>query len=504
MNNEKFSFSLNNSQANLESNSISDSVRYKTNWQIYLPLGLITNGVVWSIALLYLKLTSPSYTSEWAISIPSAKSSVNVTLPGIGEASSSSDSPFNKETSDPRENYKFIAETDEVIEAAANQLKIPKNKFGKPRIGTIANTTLMKFEIKGDTPIEAQQKALALHKALTAKLDALRKEELAQQDQQLKGTLSTSEKKLHEAQQRLSNYKGQAGLSGSEQLRDQSVNLESLRRQRAEILAQMQQTGARLEQLSASLGLSAQQAADALTLQSDQLFQKYLADYTDTSTQLSQSSARFTSAAPAVIAKKTQQDIAQAALVQHAESLLKRPVTLESLKRLVLDGSNSSSQRAILLQELISLQEQQQGLQTQAQELERQTSLLESRLATFTQKDSKLAALQRDVQIAEAVFSSTLTRLDLSQSNISASYPSIAMVKKPDLPTKPTTPKKTFVLLGAAMGSFFCTTGVLSLLLVDRKIQQAKHNAKQKAEQQAEKSEQNHHSYTFSSVPKEK
>jgi uncharacterized protein involved in exopolysaccharide biosynthesis len=76
----------------------------------------------------------------------------------------------------------------------------------------------------------------------------------------------------------------------------------------------------------------------------------------------------------------------------------------------------------------------------------------------------------RDVQIAEAVFSSTLARLDLSKSNVSSSYPQIQIFTEPTIPTAASAPNKKLVLLGAALGSLFCTNGLLLLWLRDRKI----------------------------------
>jgi uncharacterized protein involved in exopolysaccharide biosynthesis len=442
------------------------------SWKLYLPLWLVANALIWSATLLYLKKTPPTYTSDWKIILPAAKSSSNVVLPGIGQASTS-EAPASSQSSDARQNYKYLAESEDVLESAAKQLKMPVKKFGKPRIKIVDNTTLMQFEIKGDSPQEAQKKAFAFHNALQVKLDELRKEEIAQQNSSLKGFLGGAEEKLQGAQQRLSTYKAQSGLSSSDQLRDLSVNLEALRRQRAETVAQLQQVNARFRDLSATLGLSSQEAVDALVLQADPLFQQYLADYSKATTTLVNLSAKFLPDHPAVSAKQKEKDVAQAALFQQAQSLLGRSVSVATLEKLN-SGSGSSSQRVALFQELISLQGQEKGLQAQAQELGQQIAQLESRLATLSQQESQLDNLQRDIRIGEAVFSSTLTRLDLSQSNLSASYPPISFLSKPNLPEKPSAPKKKIVLLGTVMGSFFMTTGMTSLWLLSRKRQTTK------------------------------
>ncbi len=448
------------------------------SWKLYLPLWLVANALIWSATLLYLKKTPPTYTSDWKIILPAAKSSSNVVLPGIGQASTS-EAPASSQSSDARQNYKYLAESEDVLEAAANQLKMPVKKFGKPRIKIVDATTLMQFEIKGDSPQEAQKKAFAFHNALEAKLEELRKEEIAQQNRSLKGFLGGAEEKLQGAQQRLSTYKAQSRLSSSEQLRDLSINVEGLRRQRSETIAQLQQASARFRDLSASLGLSSQEAVDALVLQADPLFQQYLADYSKASTALVNLSAKFLPNHPTVILKQQEKDVSQAALFQQAQSLLGRSVSIATLEKLNSGGSSSSgrgssSERVALFQELISLQGQEKGLQAQAQELGQQIAQLESRLTAMSQQESQLDNLQRDIRIGEAVFSSTLTRLDLSQSNLSASYPPISFLSKPNLPEKPSEPKKKLVLLGATIGSFCMTTGMTSLWLLSRKRQTTK------------------------------
>lgn len=440
-------------------------------WKIYLPIWLVANAIIWSATLLYLKKTAPIYKSEWKIILPAGRLSTNVTVPGIGQATTS-DAPSGS-SSDPRQNYKYLAESEDVLQAAASQLKMPVSKFGKPRIKIIDTTTLIQFEINGDTPQQAQEKALAFHNAFEARLEQLRKEEIVQQNRGLKNFLGGAEEKLQTAQQRLSNYKAHSRLSSSEQLRDLSTNLEGLRRQRAETAAQLQQVSAKFRDLSASLGLSSQEAIDALVLQADPLFQQYLADYSKASTALVNLSAKFFPDHPAVSTKQKEKDVAQAALLQQAQSLLGRAVSIAILEKLN-SGNGSSSQRTALFQEVISLQGQEKGLQAQEKELGQQIVQLDSRLSSLSQQESQLDNLQRDIRIGEAVFSSTLTRLDLSQSNLSPSYPAISFLSKPTLPEKSNAPKKSLVLLGAAMGSFFVTTGMSLLWLFDRKKQKHK------------------------------
>jgi uncharacterized protein involved in exopolysaccharide biosynthesis len=440
------------------------------SWQLYLVLGLLVNAAIWGAALLYLKNKQPTYTSTLAVTLPGAGADVNVSVPNIGQASYENSSPYASSTQDPRANYQFIAQSEPVLLAAAAQLKMPPEKFGKPEIALLDTTTIMEFEFKGESPEEARNKGFALYKALQTQLNQLRAQEVTQRDVGFQSALSSAQRKLEIAQDRLSAYKARSGLSSNEQLRDLSVNIEQLRKQRAEILAEQQQASARLGQLSASLKLSAQQAADAFALQTDQVFQQNLKDYSEASGTVIVLEAKFSPEHPMLVAEKAKQNAAQEALLTRSQSLLGRPVSQAVLKQLNLSSTNSDSARENLFQELVAVQAEQRSFQAQAQEIDRQILKLEGRLKSLAQQESTLDALKRDVQVAEAVFSSTVTRLDIGRSNAFGSYPLIQMVAEPSLSKTPSSPKKQYVLLGAALGSLFLTSAVVTLGLRKRKI----------------------------------
>jgi uncharacterized protein involved in exopolysaccharide biosynthesis len=446
------------------------TVANQGRWQRYFFLGLATNIAFWVSAFLYLKVTPPTYTSSSAINLPGEGSNTNVTLPGIGQASYQNSSPYASSSSqDPRENYKFIAESEAVLKAAAARMNMSLKEFGKPRLKLLNNTTMMTVEFKGANPEEARNKSLAFYKALEERLNELRIQEAIQRDIGFQTGLNSSQKKLQSAQKRLSDYKTSSGLNSENQISDLTSNIEQLRRQRAEILAQQQQASTRLAQLSADLKLSAGQATDAFALQTDQIFQQNLKNYSDASAALIVLESKFLPNHPTVITETAKRDAAQQALLARGQSLLGRPVNLATLKQLNLSSTNSNSSRETLFQQLVVVQADQKGFTIQAQAINLQIAQLENRLKDLAQRQSNLDALKRDMQVAETVFSSTLARLDIGKSNAFGSYPLIQIVAEPTLADTPTTPKKSYVYLGAAIGSVFSTTGIVLLWLGDRK-----------------------------------
>ncbi|PIG91390.1 hypothetical protein [Gloeocapsopsis sp. IPPAS B-1203] len=451
---------------NISSHSFSKSTNKNNRWTYYLLIALLANAAIWGSALLFVKLKKPVYTSTSTATLPETKSAANVNLPNIGQAYYENSSPYaNSSIQDPRETYKIIAESEAVLEAAASQINMPVQEFGKPRVRIVLNTTLMNFDFKGATPEEARNKSLAFHQAFQARLNQLRVKEIAQQEIGFQNTLDSAKQKLQDAQQSLSAFKANSGLVSNEQLRDLSANIEQLRRQKAEVSAQQQQISSRVNQLSANLNVSSQQAADAFALQSDQIFQQNLKDYSDASTTLTQLNARFLPDHPTVVEQQARQDASREAFLSRSQNLLGRSVDEPTIQQYALSQANSQSAREALFQGLVASQADQQGLKAQAQEIDRQITLLESRLKNLAQNESTLDALKRDVQIAEAVFSSTLTKFDISRANAFGSYPLIQMLSEPTLAATPNTPKPELILLGAALCSLFINTGIALLYL---------------------------------------
>lgn len=459
-------------------NTKSGSVSRKRRWPIYLCLGITSNLLVWGLAIAYITLKAPSYTTKWSVTLPGTGSTSRVDLPGIGGASSQTDSPYRYDSHhDPRENYKYIAASDEVRARAAQLLNLELKAFNKPQIEIIGNSTLMEFEIVGDTPQLAQQKASALHQAFLLQLEELRQEEITDQDRNLQLLLNQSQQNLQKAQARLSEYQVTSSIMSSEQLVDLSKTIEALRQQKAEVDALNRQSNARMVQIAQNLDLTPAQANEAFALQSDALFQDSLLKYQTARGELTTLTSVYTPRHPVVLAKQQEIDEAREQLTQRSQQIVGRPFDPEIWEQTNLGNGEDTSSREVLFQELITFQTENVGLEAQSQELGQQIERLENRLKTLSVEGSELENLRRDVQIAEAVFSSTLTQLDMSKSNIFASYPRIQMLTPPALPEEPSSPKTLLALLGAGMSSVFFTAGFLLLWIRDVKNQRRKQSA---------------------------
>jgi uncharacterized protein involved in exopolysaccharide biosynthesis len=430
-------------------------------WTRYIVLSGLANAFIWGSTFSYLKVTKPTYTSNFAMIVTGAGFGINFSLPEIGQASSSNGTGMGSSTYDPRANYEFLFTSEPVMQLAAQIANIPFNEFGKPRIKLIDNTTMMTFEITGRSPEEARKKCDAVHKAIVKHLDILRTREVNQRIAPTQKILQSAQKKLQTANEQSASFKVHSGLSFPDQVNNLSTNIEQLRRQRAETIALEQQTSKRLQQLSADVGLSSDQAADAFLLQADQEFQLHLKDYSEATAALDVLMGKFDINHPQVMKETKRQDAAKTALSERATALLRRAVDPNLLITLSLNAGGAG--RDPIFQNILSYQADQRGLVAQVKTLDHQIKQLENRLALLAQRQSTLDNLKRTEQIAEAVFASTLAKVDLGMADVFAAYPLVQLAVEPSLPYSPTAPKKEIILAGAAVGSLFTTLGLTLL-----------------------------------------
>ncbi|MBD2020637.1 hypothetical protein H6F43_10630 [Leptolyngbya sp. FACHB-36] len=431
----------------------------------YLALAVLANAALWSVAFLLMKDAPKVFSSQWSVIFLGRGTQASVSLPNIGSASAQAESPFNRDN-DVKASYKEIMSTDVVRKSAADKLGLSPSQFGKPRIEVVEGTALMNFDIAGATPEQAQKKAYAVHEAFQERLNQLRVQQAAEQEAGFENSLSVARKKLETAQLRLSDYKVRSGLASNDQVNQLASNIEGLRRQRAEVAALQQESVTQAQQYSRNLNVSSRLAGDAFALRADPLFQQYVQDYSEATARLTDISSKFGPNHPAVVKEVERRTATQAALQSRAQSLLGRPADTTSLARInVGGGSAQGTAREDLFKSVVTSDVEQRGLAARAQELDRQMAGLEQRLGVLAQRSSTLEALNRDMQIAEAVFSSTLAGLDASKADVFGAYPPIQLVSEPSLPGDPLIPQRESMLLGTALGSVLITTGLFSMWL---------------------------------------
>ena len=438
-------------------------------WGRYAVISVGANFLIWGAALGYLKVAPIVYTCEWSLILPGAGAGSSLTLGTEGSIASSASSPFGGNSSiDPKANYKAIAESFTVRAAAARRLKLTVEAFGEPKIKLVDQTSVMQFAITGSSGEQAAQKAIALSQALEERIDQLRLDELDRRETGFKKAIANGRKKVEQAQKALLEYKKQSGITSVNQAQDLATVVGELRKEQVLVLSQHQRTNRRLKQLGQNLKLTPQEAVDAFTLQVNPLFQQSLKDYGEAESLLTVYRSKWGDNHPEVIKELARKRVVRVALLEQSQALLGRSVDEKTLQKL----NPGSSNRAGLLQDLVISKADDEGLAGQGQELTLQLAKLRKELSTLSRQQVTLESLQRDLQLAEVVFSSTLGKIDVGQTDIFASYPLVQTLIEPGIPDVPSAPKKSLVLIGAVAASFATTAG-LALLWLRQKARNA-------------------------------
>ncbi len=285
--------------------------------------------------------------------------------------------------------------------------------------------------------------------------------EFEARDRIIQTALKKAESKLKTAQGRLSNYKVNSQINSSDQIKILIDNIEALRIERGKAIVAQREMNQRQQRLSRLIQVSAKEAAEALALQTDRQFQEYLQTYTQATTKLNALQTNRGLNYPDVVATRKIQEVARKALLTRAQTIINRSLEQLDLERLILDNINGSGlKRSELFQDLIKLNSESTALAAKEIALRRQLRQLENRLLVLTPQESILESLQKDLQISEAVFASTLTKIDLSRNDPFSSFPLIQVIEEPTLPATPTSPKPTLIYVGSFLGSLLITAGL--------------------------------------------
>jgi hypothetical protein len=146
-----------------------------------------------------------------------------------------------------------------------------------------------------------------------------------------------------------------------------------------------------------------------------------------------------------------------------AETLAQQQDTNRWAKQLsaeLLDTATQSD-RDQSYQDFMQNSTERQELVARMRDLDRQLVLLQQRLSDTSQQRSRLEALQRDRQVAEAVFSSTIASLNTHKLDGFGAYPPVQIVAEPSLSQTATIPSQASLLFWATFTSLLTTTGLL-------------------------------------------
>lgn len=390
----------------------------------FILLGLLV--LVIALLGIYLAFETPNYKTSWVMLLPGTERASTISLDNIGEARSNGGNAYGSVSISPKNTYKEIALSDAVINNAAEQYGVAANAFSKPRITLIDQTPAMKFTLVGESQEELAFRARLYNKTFHATLDELRANEIERNFQGIENNLEEAKRRLSQARQDIVAYQIKSSFLSDDQFKRWTNDTEQLRTEHTKTDVELASLNAMLKSSLKQLGISSDQAQALLTRQANPTVAATLKTLSEKLAELASISSRY---APENPLRKTL-DRQVTSLTEQVRSLLKGVPNLEQISNSHLYGLLATS-NIESIKHVNTLLAKQSGLIAQSQALVESREHYLTRVKSHTQGAATLADLQRVHQIAEAIFSSALAKLDTSRLDIYATYPLTQLLTQP-------------------------------------------------------------------------
>jgi uncharacterized protein involved in exopolysaccharide biosynthesis len=103
------------------------------------------------------------------------------------------------------------------------------------------------------------------------------------------------------------------------------------------------------------------------------------------------------------------------------------------------------------------------GIQAELADLKRTELQLGDQLKLYARESAVLDRLQKEFDLAEAIFTSAAARIEAAKADVFASYPVIQILTTPSIPAEIDSPITSLGLAAGAFGIIFITSGVTVL-----------------------------------------
>lgn len=423
----------------------------------YATTGAMGYAFVFMLVALYMS-QSPTFKSDMDLVLPGTGSSSNVSLSEVGQVVSQTSAPFGGGFN-PRVNYKEMLSSRGVLSRAAEKLDIKLSKFGKPKIKLTEQTSIISVTVSGTSSEQAQLKAWALYDALQDELDHLRADEVARRDISIKNVLAEYRERTNFARNGIVDFQQRALLVSKDQMDKLVSTVAQINEKQLYAQSELSELDDYIQQLSIDLQVSPRLAGKALMLQSDPEFRGFMSELNNSTAQLSHYRSRWGDNHPKVISEKRRVEVAKTSLnTRGAELSGVEAANLFSTLHL-----DNNPKRAQLFADLIAAFAKKQGKASELLDLKRSHLHMSDQLKVYAREVAELDRLQKEFDLAEAVYTSAAARLEANKADVFASYPVIQMLTTPSLPRLKSSPNPMIAIAAAVAGMFFITFGLIVL-----------------------------------------
>lgn len=410
------------------------------------------------IVMLYLNKT-PVYQSDLELVLPGTGASSSVALDNVGQVVSQTSAPFSAGGFNPRVNYKEMLLSRGVLNLASEKTSLSAIKFGQPKIALTEQTSILAVSIKGSSAKQAEAKAWALYNSLQDELNRLRADEVSHRDASIQRVLADYRIRLNEARSNILQFQQSSSLVSQDQFTLLVSSLQTIKEKQLYLHAEASNLTDYTYGLGKNLGVSADLAGKAFILQSDVEFRGLLKELDISTSQLSEYQSRWGEGHPKVVAEQQRYQAARSALLARSNSIA-GPHAASVFSSLDLE---MNPKRAQMFADLIEASAKEQGITAQIADLHRSELHLNDQLKIYARESAVLDRLQREFDLAEAVFTSAAARLEAGKADVFASYPVLQLLTKPSLPTEIHSPIPQLGLVAGLVGFLFITSGVTVL-----------------------------------------
>lgn len=418
-------------------------------------------AMIWAPTALYVTQAKPVFETKWRLILPGDGVQTGLKLDDLGEARSSSRSPFGSRNIDPRATYKEIATSSIVIQHAAEEMGTTYAEFDQPKVKVVPQTGIIEFRIRRGSPEETRDHALAYINGFNARVAALRFDEVAAREGASLGNIETLRYQLEEKRAEILAHKASGGIFASREFRLVVEDLSSLEADLTRATVEMEDRRDAFRALTQALSVSPQIASWGLTLKGDRLFQTLSSAYVEAEATLAQLRGNLGPRHPDLILATVRRNELRRDVQLRSRALIgAAPEQLRAVLDLTL-----SPERSELFADLLQANAALQGQKSRVNALTAAAEKRRYEVERMSVHVDELGALQSERKVAEALYTSALAGADLSKSDPYASYPLYQMLDAPTLPKKPVSPKKKEAIAGAAGASLLVLLAFAALWL---------------------------------------
>ncbi len=436
-------------------------MRVFRNWSSWrrMRYAIVTGASIapiWFLAVSYMLFAPPKYDASMTLILPGDGPTASLTLDQVGQASTHSSSPWSSSRLSPVEGYRKLMMTGTVKRRAAETREVDPDSFPTPKIKLVDQTNLMMITLRGDSKDDAEANANAFLDAFNVELNTLRTNYTARRESANRSAIEVHEEAVMKAQNALLDFRARTGISSDAQYGQAQALVENLQGRLREVESKQVRLSGEVSGLEQTLRTSASEAAIALKLSADPVFQDLLKAAGIQKIEFEAARATFGPNHPDYLAIVERLKTTLTALRSRGRSITGLSPEVFSTADLAAHG-----EREKMLATLVGIASRRDGLIAEQAILNTQLTTALQEIERLALPSSQFERLARDLQIAEAVFASALARADTTKTDLFGTYPLAQVVEYPLASDKPVSPSKKIGMISAIAGTVFVVIGLM-------------------------------------------